>query len=260
MKGDGAEQLAEAGGKASAVVAAQEELALQENDYEHYVHHRNPIRRFITWWLSWWIPGMGMMAEAYFVFSIGNLKGIFKAEYPTCFDTHLPADQLVCSPKLTDTLTYTQVGGIIAGQLGIGFVCDRIGRKWGSVLNASLMFVFGILMSASVPGGSPNAVFTMFTVSQALFGVGVGGEYPVASTSANERAENTKHLKNRRGETVVCVFSMQGWGNLINTMVLVILMAAAGQYNPPYNPGRLDWVWRVSYGIGLIPITFMLFW
>lgn len=25
------------------------------------------------------------------------------------------------------------------------------------------------------------------------------------------------------------------WGNLINTMVLVILMAAAGQYNPPYK-------------------------
>ncbi len=45
MKGAGAEQLAEAGGKASAVVAAQEELALQETDYEHYVHHANPIRR-----------------------------------------------------------------------------------------------------------------------------------------------------------------------------------------------------------------------
>lgn len=36
------------------------------------------------------------------------------------------------------------------------------------------------------------------------------GEYPVASTAANERAENTKHLQNRRGETVVCVFSGQG--------------------------------------------------
>lgn len=45
MKGDAADQLAEAGGKASAVAAAQEELALQENDYEHYVHHRNPVRR-----------------------------------------------------------------------------------------------------------------------------------------------------------------------------------------------------------------------
>lgn len=28
-------------------------------------------------------PPAGMMAEAYFVFSIGNLKGIFKAAYPT---------------------------------------------------------------------------------------------------------------------------------------------------------------------------------
>ena len=106
----------------------------------------------------------------------------------------------------------------------------------------------------------------------------------MASTSANERAEHTKHLQNRRGETVVCVFrrasctlgevgrfglvreaalsrlgrlmthlklsavaavprskypvscsqlaprssvpplpprSMQGWGNLVNTLVLV---------------------------------------
>ena len=39
-------------------------------------------------------------------------------------------------------------------------------------------------------------------VVQFFFGVGVGGEYPVASTSANERAEHTKHLQNRRGETV----------------------------------------------------------
>ena len=57
----------------------------------------------------------------------------------------------------------------------------------------------------------------------------------MASTSANERAENTKHLQNRRGETVVLVFSMQGWGNLVNTLVLVILCAAFDQYNPPYS-------------------------
>ncbi len=36
----------------------------------------------------------------------------------SCFDTkHTPPELLECSPKLTDTLTYTQVGGIIAGQL-----------------------------------------------------------------------------------------------------------------------------------------------
>lgn len=62
---------------------------------------------------------------------------------PSCsFDHKLYTDdQLECSSQLTNTLTYTQVGGIIAGQLGIGFIADRIGRKWGSVLNAALMLV-----------------------------------------------------------------------------------------------------------------------
>lgn len=246
----------EAGGKKAEVAAAFETLAGAEEDqhYEQHVRHSNPIRRFLNWWMSWWIPGMGMMAEAYFVFSVGNLKGIWTQQYPECFKTHE-----VCSKSLSNTLTYTQVSGIILGQLAIGFIADRIGRKWGSVMNAAIMFVFGILMAAS-SGSDAGNIFAMFTACQFLFGVGVGGEYPVASTSANERAENTKHLQKRRGETVVCVFSMQGWGNLFNTMVLIILMAAFDQYGPDYSDHRLNLVWRLSYGIGLIPIFFMLLW
>lgn len=41
---------------------------------------------------------------------------------------------------------------------------------------------------------------------------GVGGEYPVASSSAAERAEGSKAMRQRRGETVVLTFSQQGWG------------------------------------------------
>lgn len=267
------------------------------------------------------------------------------------------------------------MSGIILGQLAIGFIADRIGRKWGSVMNAAIMFVcecpacraappavlprllccpayraapplpagrgpgasvlnagssppgagqalyaFAAILLPSLPRGAPcrppsrhpslpavgilmaassgsdaGDIFAMFTACQFLFGVGVGGEYPVASTSANERAENTKHLQKRRGETVVvsqncggcrsvrrlgsaqpgqaswlvglcragrtvvpprhcrpapvplppgappaaqCVFSMQGWGNLFNTMVLIILMAAFDQYGPTYRWGR----------------------
>lgn len=49
---------------------------------------------------------------------------------------------------------------------------------------------------------------------QAVFGVGVGGEYPIASSSASERAEADAALQQRRGETVMLTFSMQGacWG------------------------------------------------
>jgi MFS family permease len=52
----------------------------------------------------------------------------------------------------------------------------------------------------------------MFITVQFIFGIGVGGEYPVASTSANERAESDPYLNNKRGETVVLVFSMQVGG------------------------------------------------
>lgn len=57
------------------------------------------------------------------------------------------------------------------------------------------------------------------------------------------------------------VFGMlQGWGNWFNTMVLVVLLAAFGENAAPYNTKQLGDVWRISYGIGLIPIITMLVW
>lgn len=38
------------------------------------------------------------------------------------------------------------------------------------------------------------------------------GEYPLASSSAAEKAEGDPKLRKRRGETVVLAFSQQGWG------------------------------------------------
>lgn len=198
-----------------------------------------------------------MFSEAYFVFSIGNLEPLWEAEYPGCFT----APFTECSSSLQNTLHYTQVAGIICGQLTLGFLADRIGRKYGSILTASLMFIFGILMAAST-GTSVQAQFVMFTIVQTFFGVGVGGEYPVASTSANERAESTEHLSHRRGETAVCVLSMQGWGNLANTVVIATLLAIFGQtgVEASLNPDSLNVIWRLSYAIGLIPLGFILFW
>lgn len=44
---------------------------------------------------------------------------------------------------------------------------------------------------------------------QVIFGFGVGGEYPIASSSASERAEADAQLQFKRGETVILVFAMQ---------------------------------------------------
>ena len=50
----------------------------------------------------------------------------------------------------------------------------------------------------------------------------------------------------------------QGWGNLVNTAVLCILLVIFGQTTSNYNNHSLDAVWRISFGLGLIPITGML--
>ena len=59
-----------------------------------------------------------------------------------------------------------QVGGIIVGQLALGFAADRIGRKWGSVMTAGVMLVGGILLAAA-NGPDVRALFIMYTISQA---------------------------------------------------------------------------------------------
>ncbi|KAK9812798.1 hypothetical protein WJX72_004025 [[Myrmecia] bisecta] len=224
---------------------------------EDVVVHRSTLGALFFWLKSWFIPGMGMFCESYFVFSIGNITPIFTAEYPDCYKTHKK-----CSTNLLADQTYYQVVGIIVGMLTLGYLGDRIGRKWGSVTTAGIMFIGGILLTAS-GGVTIRGWVICFTIAQTIFGYGVGGEYPMASSSASERAEASKAMRHRRGELVVCTFAMQGWGNFINTIVLIILLCIFGENHKatatnPYNQSDLGAVWRLSFGIGLIPVTLML--
>jgi MFS family permease len=224
----------------------------RDYEVEEYVAH-GPIAQFFFWVKSWALPGIGMFCESYFIFSIGNITPIFQETYKSCWKTHK-----TCSASLINAETYIQVAGIILGMLLMGFIADQIGRKWGSVLTATFMFIGGILLTAS-NGKTLQGWAIMFAVAQFIFGYGVGGEYPLASSSASERAEANKALRFRRGEMVVCTFTMQGWGNLVNTAVLCILLAAFHQTTSKYNHHSLEAVWRISFGIGLIPVTIMLF-
>jgi len=47
--------------------------------------------------------------------------------------------------------SYIQIVGIILGMITIGYLGDRIGRKWGSVTTVSIMFVRSLLRPLNVP-------------------------------------------------------------------------------------------------------------
>lgn len=145
-------------------------LIIQQNDDTNILYSLH-TRSIIYFCLTFMIAGGGMFSEAYFIFSVGNLKPIWTAEYPDCWATHT-----TCNSKLSDSISYTQVSGIIFGQLALGFAADYIVRKLGSCLTAGTMLIFGILMTAS-SGATVSAQFAMFTAVQFLFGIGVGGTF-----------------------------------------------------------------------------------
>ena len=46
-----------------------------------------------------------------------------------------------CPEHFLHGLNYSQVAGLIGGMVTVGMFIDRIGRKWGSVTTAGIMFV-----------------------------------------------------------------------------------------------------------------------
>ncbi|KAK9856439.1 hypothetical protein WJX84_007586 [Apatococcus fuscideae] len=211
---------------------------------------RPVIVRGTEWVGSWAIPGLGMFCEAYYIFSVGNVKPLWAAQWPQCFNEHVG-----CSEEFINGLEYSQVAGLIIGMIALGFSVDRVGRRLGSILTASVMLIGGILLTVSA-GTSPHSVVLMLIIVQAIFGFGVGGEFPVAASAASERAEETKA---KRGCTVQLVFAMQAWGVILNLSVLLFFLAVLGATRPPYSPATLSITWRLMYGLGLIPVAYMLF-
>lgn len=67
-------------------------------------------------------------------------------------------------------------------------------------------------------------------------------------------------LREKKTQGVNYRLRLQGVGNWFNTAIILICLAAWGQYNPPYSASDLQGVWRTSTGLGLVPIIFMLWW
>jgi MFS family permease len=214
------------------------------------------------------VAGAGMFAESYFLFALGNITPIWEVAYPTCFPP--PKNSTVdysaypsCNQGLVSALTYIEVVGVIIGMLSFGFAADKLGRRWGSCSTATIMFVGGAL-TAGAYGGPNNwtGLFIMFAVCLFFFSYGVGGEYPLASASAAERAEaarraglaaNPNHgVVHVRGKSVVMVFAMQGWGNWVNTLLIMLMLLGQSCTGAACSSGSLELIWRLQYGIGAV--------
>ena len=79
----------------------------------------------------------------------------------------------VCSKTITQIPDYIQIVGIILGMCTLGYLGDKIGRKWGSVFTASIMLIGAILLTATDAPSEKGFVimYIIAQVSSATIGV-----------------------------------------------------------------------------------------
>ena len=104
--------------------------------------------------------GMGLFTEGYVLFSIGNLNTLYKVAYPSCWKTFT-----ACSKILTQTTDYFQIVGIVIGQVGVGLLGDWVGRRYGLIQDALIMFV-GVVLLAVSNGTDQSGWVLMYAISQ----------------------------------------------------------------------------------------------
>ncbi|KAI5926757.1 major facilitator superfamily domain-containing protein [Camillea tinctor] len=209
--------------------------------------------------VSWYfrhaiLPGAGLGLEGYVLFSIGNLEPLFKAAWGSCWGSH-PTE---CGKNWIAAVAYLEILGIMVGQVAVGIIGDWIGRRWGLIQDAVIM-VLGLLMLTGSWGLTLQGWVIMYAWSLFVYGIGVGGEYPITATSSMENAVTSGKLSTRddrlhRGRKVTMAFLMQGWGQFVNQVVLIVLLVIfnRGSGEPPYSATAAQYTFRLSFAFPAI--------
>lgn len=132
----------------------------------------------------------------------------------------------------------------------------RTGR-FGLIQDAIVMLL-GVILLTAVWGVTLEGWVIAYALSLFIYGFGVGGEYPMTSTASLERGltggpAGTTDDRLHRGRRVVLSFLMQGWGQVLNQVVLLIcLVAFTGGQTSRISVAVGQAVYRVSFFLVLL--------
>lgn len=86
-----------------------------------------------------------------------------------------------------------------------------------------MLIILATILCLTTPTGSisPNGSLIYLGMFRILLGVGVGGDYPMSASITSDRANLRK-----RGTMLSYIFSAQGWGSLVGSLVTIIVLLA----------------------------------
>ena len=164
-----------------------------------------------------------------------------------CF-TNLYGDQFTSA--IATRISNSLFVGCIIGQIGFGFVCDRVGRKVGLMMTTFLVIIGAALCAGSYGhNGSIEGMFWALTIYRGILGVGVGGEYPCSSASASEAADEV--MPGRRGMLFVLVTNFVIDSGFVLSALFPLILGAAGC--------SYEVIWRTSFAFGVLPPLSVLY-
>ena len=181
-------------------------------------------------WYNVILTGSGFLADAYDLFVINVVVDIM---------ANLAYKQPLTTTVKANVKSMALVGAFF-GQIFFGALADIIGRKKVFVSTCA-MIIIGAIMSASVVDSETWGIYSQLTFWRFVLGFGVGGEYPLSASITSESSSPASRTK-----ALAFVFSMQGFGALLCSFVLVIATQGIS------NEGAQ---WRFALAMGGLPMA-----
>ena len=185
------------------------------------------------------VQGIGLAMDYYDLTIVNLVRAPLEEEYPvTNFDS---------SWQKTFITSSTLIGAVV-GQLVLGALADKLGRRRLLLLSGALTFVGSAACACSFNFGGPGSdgLWASLVFWRFVLGVGVGGEYPLSAAQASEHAG-----AHASGTRLCLVFSFTMVGSVLSS-ALVYLCRLGGM--------RAEVLWRFAFAFGalLSAITFGL--
>ncbi|KAK7840946.1 probable inorganic phosphate transporter 1-8 [Quercus suber] len=156
------------------------------------------------------ITSMGLFTDAYDLFSIPLIMLFIGRIYYEKHEYRSP--HVVVSIMVAIAVLGTIIGQLVFGRLG-----DLVGRRhvYGITLMIMVLSSIGCGFSICTTRG---CVLVSLRLFKFIMGFGVGEDYPLLATIMSENAN-----KRTRGSFIVAVFSMQGFGILVASVVPMVV-------------------------------------
>ncbi|TMW68175.1 hypothetical protein Poli38472_007847 [Pythium oligandrum] len=189
------------------------------------------------------VRGLGFFNDAYDLFVMNVINVILTEQY----------GKKEYTSSLKSAVSAAAIIGAVIGQLLFGVLGDVFGRKTNMIATC-LLLIFGGILCTVAYAGSPHGTLWFLVIARGILGVGIGGEYPLAASSAAEDSTSVQD----RNKRVATTFSLQGVGQLTAAILgNLIVQALADHPSGENSKQRLEIVWRLLFGIGIIPALFV---